>query len=158
MGCLHRAPRYNLFFMRKCLIVAGICALLAGCSSSSNPETKGAAAKLPEATAPSNNPAAKYLELVGFRIKEKGPGKLEITFGVVNHSAADLGDLVLTVNLRTTVAKPGEPPVLSFIVKVPSLGPNEMKEVTASVPAKLRAYDLPDWQFLKADFQITEPK
>ena len=26
------------------------------------------------------------------------------------------------------------------------------------VPTKLRVYELPDWQFLKADFEITEPK
>jgi hypothetical protein len=28
----------------------------------------------------------------------------------------------------------------------------------AEVPTKMRVYELPDWQFLKADFEITEPK
>lgn len=91
-------------------------------------------------------------------MKEKGPGNLEISFAVVNHSEADVGDLTLDVNLRTTAAKPAEPPLCSFRVKVPSLGPEDIKPVTAVVPTKLRVYELPDWQYLRADFTIVEPK
>lgn len=91
-------------------------------------------------------------------MKEKGPGKIDIAFGVVNHSEADLGDLSILVNVRTTTAKADEAPLFSFPVKVPALGPEEMKEVTASVPTKLRIYELPDWQYLRPDFEITEPK
>ena len=83
---------------------------------------------------------------------------LEVSFGVVNHSEADLGDLTLDVNLRTTTAKPQDPPLCEFPVKVPSLGPEELKQVSELVPTKLRVYELPDWQYLKADFAITEPK
>ncbi len=105
-----------------------------------------------------SNPVAKYVELVGFRINEKSPGHLEIQFGVVNHSEADIGDLKLTVNIGTTAAKPGDPPLMSFPATVTKLGPTELKDVTVQVPTKLRVYELPDWQFLKADFQITEPQ
>jgi len=101
---------------------------------------------------------AKYVELVGFRVAEKSPGHLQVQFGVVNHSEADLGDLKMDVNLRTTAAKAGDPPLVTFSAKVPSLGPSELKQVTADVPTSLRVYELPDWQFLKADFQITEPQ
>lgn len=136
------------------------CAGLVGCSPKADTTANtDAPLKQPlQATAPKNNPSAKYLELVGFRIKEKGPGKLEITFGVVNHSEADLGDLMLNVDLRTTTAKASDTPICSFPAKVPALGPEEMKEVTASVPTKLRVYELPDWEYLKSDFQVTEPK
>jgi len=125
------------------------------CCSSSTPDkqTKTAPATT---VAKSSNPTAKYVELVGFRIKEKGPGHLQIEFGVVNHSEADIGDLKLTVNLGTITAKPGDPPLISFPAKVPSIGPQELKQVAVEVPTKLRIYELPDWQFLKADFQITE--
>ncbi|MDQ6760857.1 MAG: hypothetical protein M3Z32_13475 [Acidobacteriota bacterium] len=142
------------------IVTVGLCVLLAGCSTAPKQENQksGAAATSASPGPPSKNPAARYVELVGFRVKEKGPGKLEIHFGVVNHSEADLGDLVLDVDLRTSNAKPGDPPLCSFPAKVGSVGPEELKQVTVVVPTKLRVYELPDWQFLKADFQITEPK
>ena len=141
------------------IVTAGLCALLAACSTAPQPAEKKAAAQQPgSAGVASKNPAAKYIELVGFRIGEKGSGKLQIQFAVVNHSEADLGDLVLEVNLRTTNAKPDDPPLCSFSTKVGAVGPEELKPVTALVPTKLRVYELPDWQFLKADFQITEPR
>jgi hypothetical protein len=147
--------------MRKCFFVLGCCAFLASCSS----DAEKTQAKSPLPAAPpsqlegkSNNPAAKYIELVGFRTREKGPGKIEITFGVVNHSEADLGDLSMTVDLRTIESKPADPPVFTFDAKVPSLGPEELKQVSVIVPSKMRVYELPDWQFLRPRFQITEPK
>ena len=147
--------------MRKWFVLVGLCALLAGCSS----DAAKTQAKSPLPAAPpsqmigkTNNPAAKYLELVGFRTREKGPGKIEVTFGVVNHSEADLGDLAMKVDLRTIESKPADPPIFSFDVKVPSLGPEELKQVSAIVPSKMRVYELPDWQFLRPQFEITEPK
>lgn len=145
--------------MRLGLLLAIVC--LAGCSSSSssNKQTQSNAPSLPVHFTATNtsNPIAKYIELVGFRINETSPGHLEVRFGVVNHSEADLGDVKMTVNLSTTAAKPGDPPLITFPAMV-KLGPSEMKDVTVDVPTKLRVYELPDWQFLKADFEITEPK
>ena len=132
-----------------------------GCSSST-------ASKPPQSSAPAipahftatntSNPIAKYIELVGLRVTERSPGHLIVQFGVVNHSEADVGDVKMTVNLGTTAAKPGEPPLISFPSQVSRLGPSELKDTTVEVPTKLRVYELPDWQFLKADFEITEPK
>lgn len=132
--------------------------ILAGCSSSSStPKQTGPVGPGLEEKSGAN-PVAKYIELVGFRLKEKGAGHIQVQFGVVNHSEADLGDLKLNVNLRTTAAKAGDPPVLAFSASVPSLGPEELKQVTVDVPSKQRVYELPDWQFFKPEFQITEPK
>jgi|SRR5450759_3126299 hypothetical protein len=146
--------------MSKPALIASLCAILAACSSAPKQDEKkpGPSLQSVSSSPASKNPAAKYIELAGFRVKEKGPGNLDVSFGVVNHSEADLGDLTLEVNLRTTAAKPDDPPLCSFQVKVPSLGPEEMKPVSAVVPTKLRVYELPDWQYLKADFAITEPK
>jgi hypothetical protein len=146
--------------MSKPALIATLCAVLTACSSAPKQEEKKSSPALQSVSsaAASKNPAAKYIELAGFRIKEKGPGNLEVSLAVVNHSEADLGDLTLQVNLGTTTAKPQDPPLCSFSVKVASLGPEEMKQVAAIVPTKLRAYELPDWQYLKADFGIIEPK
>lgn len=131
---------------------------LVGCSSSSSSDKQAKTVTPPPAhfvATKSSNPAAKYIELVGFRVDEESPGHLEIQFGAVNHSEADVGELKLMVNLSTSAAKPGDPPLISFPAKV-SLGPDDMKNVKIQVPSKLRVYELPDWQFLTANFQITE--
>jgi hypothetical protein len=144
-----RIPRVTFFLLA-----------LAACSSapdakqlkpSGPPEPPGAA------TPVGKHPLTKYVELVGFRLTESAAGKLSIKFAVVNHSDADIGDLAVRVKLTTTAAKPGDEPVTQFEAKVPSLGPQEIKDVSASATTKLRIYELPDWQFLKAEFEITSP-
>jgi hypothetical protein len=144
--------------MLRLLGITIMMAALAGCSGAKQEAAKAAPTAQPQAAGSSSNPAAKYVELVGFRVGEKGPGKLQVQFAVVNHSEADLGDLAMNVNLRTSSAKAGDAPLCSFPVKVPGLGPEELKQITVTVPTKLRVYELPDWQFLRGDFQITEPK
>jgi hypothetical protein len=139
-----------------------LAAILAGCSSSpsTDKQAKSTAPAIPAHYTASNtsNPIAKYIELVGLRVTERSPGHLVVQFGVVNHSEADIGDVKMNVNLSTTAAKPGDPPLIKFPAQVLRLGPNELKDVSVEVPIKLRVYELPDWQFLKADFEITEPK
>ena len=135
--------------------------VLAGCSSASSSNKQAAAPPTVPAhfvANNANNPVAKYLELVGLRIRERSPGHLVIQFGIVNHSEADIGDVKMSVNLSTTAAKAGDPPLISFPATVSKLGPDELKDVSVEVPTKMRVYELPDWQFLKANFEITEPK
>src|SRR5271163_2758777 len=131
--------------------------VLGACSSASKDSAKKTGEKSQPRVAGSSNPVAKQLELVGFRVTEKTPGKLQIQFGVVNHSGADLGDISLNVTLNTTASKASDPPLVTFKTKV-NVGPQELKAVSVEVPSKLRPYELPDWQFLKADFQLDEPK
>ena len=138
-------------------IAAAGFAVLLGCSTSGKQPAPTAAAPA-KADAKDTNPYSKYIELVGFRVLEKSPGHLEVRFGVVNHSEADLGDVKMDVSLHTTAAKPGDAPLVSFSAKIPALGASELKPVTVDVPTKLRVYELPDWQFVKADFHLTEPQ
>jgi hypothetical protein len=135
--------------------------LFAGCSETP-PETKPAkAAASPygpgPATSSSKNPLAKYIELAGFRLSEKGGGKLQIKFSAINHSDADLEEMQVHVRLVTTAAKPGDAPVAEFDARIPGLGPQEVHEVVAETTTKLRLYEMPDWQFLRAEFDITSP-
>src|ERR1700732_3947598 len=139
--------------MKMWMIIIASALAMTGCSSSGK-QVKPASTAAAQTSGKNANPTAKYIELVGFRVNEKSPGHLQVQFGVVNHSEADLGQVKLDVSLRTTAAKAAEPPLITFSTKVPALGPNEMKQVSVDVPTKLRVYELPDWQFLKADFQI----
>ena len=132
---------------------------LTACSSPPQPkQTKAADAFGPgPATAKGKNPLDKYLELAGFRLSENGAGKLKVRFAAINHSEADLGEVTVKVRMVTSASKPGDPPITEFDAKIPPLGPEETQTVTATATTKLRLYELPDWQFLRADFDITSP-
>jgi hypothetical protein len=144
------------------IIVLSLLLTLAACSSppaADNKQTKKTGPVEPTSATPiKKHPLAKYVELVGFRLSEAGGGKLKVKFAVVNHSEADIGDLGVRVRLTTASAKPDDPPIATFDVKVPTLGPEEIQDVSATVPSKLRVYELPDWQFLKAEFEIISPE
>ena len=140
--------------------LAAAALLLAGCSSPA-PDTKqtksNEAPQTLTSMISSKHPLAKYLELGGFRLSEMGSGKIVVKFAVINHSDADIGDLALKVKLTTTAAKPEDPPITQFEVKIPALGPQEIKDVSATASTKLRIYEMPDWQFLRAEAEITSP-
>ncbi len=103
------------------------------------------------------HPLAKYIEVTGFRITEDAKKNVQIKYLVVNHSGADLSDLVMELTIRPATARPEDKPVAAFSAKVPSLGPYESREITSTTKTEYRAYELPDWQFLRAEFRITSP-
>jgi hypothetical protein len=144
----------------RSLLPFTIALLLAGCSSTA-PEAKPAKSASPygpgPATATGKHPLAKFIELSGFRLTLGKAGELKIKFTAINHSDADLEELGVHIRIVTTVAKPGDPPVTEFDAKVPALGPQEDHDVEATAATQLKAYEFPDWQFLRADFDITSP-
>ena len=136
------------------------CALFTGCAAPAPETKKQKEAGAPQAVASvvsAKHPLGKYLELAGFRVSETGAGKLTVKFAVINHSNADIGDLTLHIKLLTTAAGPEDPPVAEFDAKVAGLGPLEVKDSSGTAITKLRVYEMPDWQFIKADAEITAP-
>ncbi len=49
----------------------------------------------------------------------------------------------MKVRLTTSSAKPDDAPIAEFQVKVPALGPEEIQDVTATTPSKLRITSSP---------------
>ena len=94
------------------------------------------------------------IEATGFRLSEDANRRVQIQFLIVNHSDADLGDLAGTVHLRTTESNDD---LFSVPFKTTRLGPKESVEFKAIVSTTLRAYELPDWQFLRGTVEITSP-
>jgi ABC-type glycerol-3-phosphate transport system substrate-binding protein len=143
----------------RILLVATILGL-AACSAPAPDAGQKKAVGVPEAvttTIANKHPLAKYLELSGYRLSENGAGKVTVKFVVINHSDADIGDLSMKIKLVTTAAKPEDPPITEFAAKVPQLGPQEVKDVSATATTKLRIYEMPDWQFIRAEVVITDP-
>jgi hypothetical protein len=104
------------------------------------------------------NTLQKYVEVVGMRLLEDPKQKPQIRFVVVNHSGAEIADLAANVNLWARTAKSDEEAVGTFSFKLPSLGAYESKEMSGPLNTKLRVYELPDWQNLVAELQITSPE
>ena len=100
----------------------------------------------------------KYIEITGLRLLEDNPKNLRVAFVVVNHSGAPLIDVAGTVTIRPITAKPDGEVVGTFSFHVPELRPYEAKDLQAPFPSKLRVYELPDWQFMRADVVITSPR
>jgi hypothetical protein len=98
------------------------------------------------------------LEVAGLRLTEDSQKKMQVQFLLVNHSPAPLIDIAATVTLRPSTSKPGGGVVGVFAFRIPELGPYESREMKAPLEAKMRIYELPDWQFMRADLQLTSPK
>ena len=97
---------YYLIDMRRFLLGLSLI-FLAACSSPppEKPAAKTEPKSSPDATTTSKNPAAKFIELGGFRLLETSANKLKVTFNAVNHSDADLQQLDVHVRLYARSAK-----------------------------------------------------
>ena len=126
-------------------------------ASTSAPATTESA-PAPAATKAKANTLQKYVEVVGMRLTEDAKKKPEVHFVVVNHSGAEIADLAASVNLWARTQKSDEEAVGTFSFKLPSLGAYESKEMSSALNTKLRVYELPDWQNLVAEIQITSPE
>lgn len=116
-----------------------------------------AAEKAVPAGAATAHPYGKFIEVAALRLSEE-KGKPKLMYAVVNHSSGELAGVELRISLRPTTAKPEDAAIATFTAKVGSIGPYEAKEMSTPIETKERAYELPDWQFLRADFEITSPK
>ncbi|HSW50124.1 MAG TPA: zinc ribbon domain-containing protein [Bryobacteraceae bacterium] len=117
------------------------------------PQSPGA-----ESATPSANVLNKYIEVTGLRLLEDKPGKLEVEFVIVNHSQAPLIEVAGDVAIRpTTAAQDGEA-IGAFSFRLPELRPHEARSMRAPLQSKLRVYELPDWQFIRADVTVTSPR
>jgi hypothetical protein len=101
-----------------------------------------------DTAAASSDPALSGLELAGLRLSEDAKQHAYVQLVAVNHTGADLGEIEAKVDLKAVTSK-DQTPVGTFEFKT-SLGPYESKELKVPLQTKLRVYELPDWQFLRA--------
>ena len=104
-----------------------------------------------QATAP--HKLAKYIEITGLRLGEERQ-KVTVKFLVVNHSFGPLGGFELEVNVKAVNAKAEDPPLFTITTPVKNIGPLESRDFTVPVNTKMKGYEMPDWQFLRATFRV----
>jgi hypothetical protein len=128
---------------------------------SSQPTTPSPIVESPAAKAGvKTNPLQRYIEVAGVRFVQDAKKNTLAKFMLINHSEADFsgpaGSLSGNVTIWGRTQKSEEDAEGSFSFTT-SLGPLESKELSAPVTTKLQIYELPDWQNLTLDLQITAP-
>jgi len=103
------------------------------------------------------HPLQKYIEVSGVRILEDKKKNPIVKFMVTNHSGAEIADLGGNVTVWGRTQKSEEEAAGTFSFSNSNLGPYESKELTAPLTTKLKVYELPDWQNVSTDIQITSP-
>jgi hypothetical protein len=128
--------------------------LRGGSQAASPPATVESPAAKPDAK---TSPYQKYVEISGIRFIQDPSKKIQVRFTATNHSDADLSSLAGNVTVWARTQKAEEDAVGTFSFEA-SLPPQSSKEVTAPLTTKLKMYELPDWQNVTTDLQITSPQ
>ena len=124
------------------------------------PETKPSASVESPAAKPgaATNAYQKYIEISGVRFAEdpKHKDKTVVHFVVTNHSDAGIDGLGGNVTVWGGTRRSEEDAQGTFTFKT-DMKPMESKELTEALNTKLKIYELPDWQNVTTDVQITSP-
>jgi len=102
------------------------------------------------------NPVQKFIEVSGVRFVQDAKKKTQVRFLLINHSDSDLSNLAGNVTIWGRTKRSEEDAEGSFSFST-NLGPQESKELTVPLNTKLKIYELPDWQNVTTDVQITTP-
>lgn len=126
----------------------------------SRPQTKPSASVESPAAKPgaAANAYQKYIEISGVRFGDdpKHKDKTLVHFIVTNHSDAGIDGLGGNVTVWGSTRKSEEDAQGTFTFKT-DIKPMESKELTEPLNTKLKIYELPDWQNVTTDVQITSP-
>jgi len=100
----------------------------------------------------------KFIEVSSVRFLEdpKDKEKVIVKFVLTNHSEAELNGLAGNVAIWASTGRSEEDAEGSFEFKTDVKG-MESKELTAPLIGKKKIYELPDWQNMTNDVQITAP-
>jgi len=101
------------------------------------------------------NPVQKYIEVTGLRFSPMTKG-VQVTFVLVNHSDSDLVGLAGNVTIWGRTQKSEEDAVGTFTFQT-SMAAQASKELTMPLTTKLKLVEMPDWQNVTVDVQITAP-
>jgi hypothetical protein len=139
-------------------LVGGIYWLVQVARGNGQPSTPSAIVESPAAkSGAKTNPLQRYIEVAGVRfVQDAKTKKTMAKFLVINHSEADFSGLAGNVTIwgRTQKSEEDAEGTFSFTT---NLGPLESKDLSAPVNSKLQIYEMPDWQNITVDLQITAP-
>jgi hypothetical protein len=100
----------------------------------------------------------KFIEVSSVRFLEdpKNKEKVLVKFVLTNHAEAELNGLAGNVTIWASTGRSEEDAQGTFQFTT-NLKGNEAKELTAPLESKKKIYELPDWNSMTTDVQITAP-
>jgi hypothetical protein len=136
------------------VVIGGLYWLLGSSHAASKPSTT--------VESPAAQPGAptnvwqKYIEVSGVRFAENAKKEPIVKFVLTNHAGEEAEGLAGNVTLwgRTRKSEEDAAGTFTFNTTVPA---NGTKDLEAPLVTKLKIYELPDWQYLSTDLQITAP-
>jgi hypothetical protein len=144
-----------LFAAGFVVVVGGVYWLVGGSRSTTNAKPSASVAQPAATPGGAPNPYQKYIEISGVRFLE-GPKKApQVKFVVINHSGAEIDGLGGNVNIVGRTDK-SQQAAGSFHFST-NIGAWESKDLTVPLETKLEMIELPDWQYVTTDVQITSP-
>jgi len=104
------------------------------------------------------HPLLKHIEISGIRFGEvEGKkGVITVAFTVTNHADMEIPGLSANVTLWSNTRRSDDDDVGKFSFTT-DMKPNSSKELSAPLITTKAAVELPDWQFVTPDIQITAP-
>jgi hypothetical protein len=104
------------------------------------------------------SPIQKFIEISSVRFLEdpKNKDKVLVKFVVTNHAEAELNGLAGNVTIWASTGRSEEDAEGTFEFST-NLKGLDSKELTAPLTGKKKIYELPDWQNMTSDVQITAP-
>ena len=104
------------------------------------------------------NPYQKFIEIAGVRFVEDAKKKTtQVRFVLINHSNADIPGLSGNVTVWGRTRNSEEDAEGSFTFTSDLKG-YETKDITVPLNTQKEIYELPDWQNVSTDIQITAPQ
>jgi hypothetical protein len=100
------------------------------------------------------HPGARFVEVAGMRVVAAPNKRPQLQYIVINHSSGELTGLNIHIAVHSADS-PGGLPLFSVAAIVPSLAPNQSKEIHTDLDAGLNASSIPDWQSLRPEILIT---
>jgi hypothetical protein len=138
-------------------LVGGIYWVVQVVRGGSQPSKPSTSVESPAAKAGAKtNPLQRYIEVAGLRFVQDAKKKTMAKFVLINHSEADFTGLAGNVTIWGRTQKSEEDAEGSFSFST-NLGPTGSKEMSAPINSKLQIYEMPDWQNVTLDLQITAP-
>ena len=108
----------------------------------------------PEAVPSDAHPFGRYVEVTGVRVVADPQRRSQLQYLVVNHSNIQITGIALHISLRS--ADPSsKAPLIQVSAVIPSLGAYESKEIRTDLDTQIRSTEIPDWDHLKVDVQVT---
>jgi hypothetical protein len=146
------------------LCTAGFALLVAGAYWLFGSSHKASTAPSSAVESPAAKPGApvspwqKFIEVSGVRFQADPKKKdvILVRFLVTNHSESSLSTLAGNVTIWAGTKRSDEDAQGTFSFST-AIGPYDTKELTAPFNTKLKIYELPDWNVINTDLQITAP-